>query len=164
MKKTFENIVTYPLDPRITSDYPLLSYAAKLTKVAESILAQSCDINKSSGAVLGVTRREKNSPMYMVEFGDVDVPDQRYQGGKRSRYYEFCSDKARCLQDHPKFLSSRENGYLPEEQRSKTLISKENVPGGAIVVGDYIISISGVSHDPIDDEMVARSIVAAVNF
>jgi hypothetical protein len=37
-------------------------------------------------------------------------------------------------------------------------------PGEPLRSGDYIVAISGVSRDPIDDEKAARDIVAAVKF
>jgi len=146
------------------ADQELIDYTSKVIEASKPILTKICAARNKSGCVLGVTRRVKDFPVYMVEIGKVATDDARYvPGSKIDRYYEFCNGKAKTLQDNPQFTRSSQNiSDLPKESRAKSTVTNEAFPGGAIVVGDYIISISGVSSDPIDDENAALKIVAAL--
>lgn len=177
MNNNFESKLSTPVDYQLayiirkgrfnfcagSADQELLDYTTNVFKVARPIIARVCQENSRSGVILGVTKNIKDFPIYTAEFGCIDSPDSQYPGGKLDKYYDFGVGKARAIQLNPEFRFSQQNMDLDPELRQKTLISKQDIPGGAVVDGKNIITMSGVSSNPIVDQDVVSEIIEAVN-
>lgn len=135
------------------ADVDEIERAFRIVEVAKRVVPAVCDIDENkgkSGVVMAITKKETGFPLLTVQIGEVDDPDTTYgSDGKRGKYTDFANRKALVLQLNPDFVASSENHTLPEEKRMKSITGIE-IPGGAIVARDWIISVSAFKNPNMD--------------
>jgi hypothetical protein len=177
MNNSFESKLSLPLDSNLShivrkgrfnflagsADQKLIDYTFKIFEAAKPIIARVCQENSRTGVILGVSKNIKDFPVYMAEFGKILFSDPEYLGGKKDKYYDYSAGKARVLQLNPSFIFSQQNMDLSPELRARTIISNQDIPGGAVADGGNIVSISGVSSDPKVDQNTVLEIIEAAH-
>ena len=129
-----------------------------IVEAAKIVFTRYCEENDKTGAILAITKRDPNTPILIIQIGEVKYPDEAFEGGKLTKYVDYAKNKARFLQLHPEFTKSSQNAELSPGDRLLTQIGKKEVVGGAEAFGDWILSASGVSSEPIIDEMAIESV------
>lgn len=127
--------------------------AFKIVECAKKIAPAVCGLTENlgkSGFVMVITKRGDYPPSLTIQVGTVTDPDDLYApDGKLGKYCLFADLKAQVLKDHSGFISSSQNSSLPENERIYSPIGQE-IPGGAIAFGDWIISVSAFKNPNMD--------------
>lgn len=129
---------------------------------ASEKLDNECLDNNKKGFILGVAF--SSNPPIIVQIGEIDQEDVKYGAdGKKLRYMDFARAKIIVLQSNTHFTRSSENAKL--SNKYVTYVHSEDVPGGAVAFDNgYIISISGLSSDPLVDEQASLKIGQSLGF
>jgi len=127
--------------------------AFRIVEVARTVVPAVCNLQENqgkSGVVIALTKREIGFPILTVQIGEVNDPDLSYgNDGIRGKYTDFADRKALVLQFNKDYIASSQNLSLPIERRMKSNSGIE-IPGGAIAVRDWIISVSAFKNPNMD--------------
>lgn len=134
----------------IESDLDIVTKIVINAKKVAPIVCNLVENRGKQGFALAITKKGPNFPILTLEIGEVNELDTEYpEGGKRAKYADFARGKAKVLQYNPTFITSAQNSSLPEDKKIKSKTHKD-MPGGAISVGDWIISVSAFKNQQID--------------
>lgn len=139
-----------------------LEIVAQIVLTTKTTLAKECKIRERKGFMLGVALNDK--PPIVIQIGIVEQEDVKYgSDGKKLKYIDFVRAKIASLQLNTKFTRSSQNSTL--KNRFRTHIHSEEVVGGAVAFDNgYIISISGLSSNAVDDENAVLKIGGVLGF
>lgn len=130
-----------------------IQIAQRIEDVAKKIVPAMCDLEENQGkdgVVIAITKRSIGFPILTLQVGNVTDPDPKYRkDGKLGKYSDFADRKAFLLQIHREFIASSQNATLPEDRKMRSQ-NWDEIPGGAIAVGEWIISISAFKNPKMD--------------
>lgn len=125
---------------------------------AINVFSDICQKNEITGAAFAITKRDPQTPILVIQIGDITNPDPRFIGGELTKCVGYSRDKARFLQLHPEFQFSSQNSELPAGKRKIMSISEREIIGGAVAFEEWILSASGLSKNPEVDEYAVKAI------
>ncbi|WKZ25520.1 MAG: hypothetical protein QY322_04025 [bacterium] len=137
----------------VITEEEMRDVVAPIVTAAKKIAPAVCQLDKSPekrGFMLGITKNIVSFPMVFIEVGHVWAKDFNFgTDGKRAKYVEFAQKKARVIRLNPGFISSGQNlNKTPGERLlSDTGI---DIPDGALLFGDWIISVSAFKNAKLD--------------
>ena len=129
-----------------------VSMAFKIVESARQVAPIVCSLPGNEGKegfALVLSKNEEVYPPCIVQVGNVTDPDSEYgEDGKLGTYVMFAGLKSQVLRRHPGFICSSQNLILPNDERLKS--NGHDIPGGALVFGDWIISVSAFKNPGMD--------------
>jgi len=127
--------------------------ATRFVQAAKNAVPVVCGFPENqgkNGVVVAITKREVGFPILTIQIGEVNDPDSSYKNdGKRGKYSDLADRKAIVLQLNKDFVASSQNATLPLGRRMLSESGIE-IPGGAIAVGEWIISTSAFKNPKMD--------------
>lgn len=141
-----------------------IEFAYGVVGAAKEVLPQLLAKHGKKGCMLGISERKEGAAIMYIQIGEVDLPDDEYIGGKKTKYCDFIRGKIEYLQDRMEFMITRSSmNEKIGDNKKKTKITGKLVPGGAVSFGDHLIAISGLSSDPKEDENAVFKIARKLN-
>lgn len=111
---------------------------------AKKIGGEICklDNNGKRGFMLAVTKNIPDFPTVFIEIGHTWAQDIDFgRDGKRKKYIEFAHKKAEVIKNNSGFISSGQNMTIESGNRLKSS-NQIDIPQGALLFGEWIISVS----------------------
>lgn len=141
-----------------------LETAYRVAKSARKVGPVICSLpgnEGKTGFVTALTLRYEDFPSLTFQVGTVNDTDELYlPGGKLEKYCIFANLKIQVLIDNPEFISSSQNLLLPVGRRLLSPAGQE-IPGGALAIGDWILSVSAFRDPNMDTAATLAMAVGA---
>ncbi len=94
------------------------------------------------GFMLAITKNIPDFPTVFIEVGHTWAQDEDFgRDGKRKKYIEFAHKKAEVIKKNNGFISSGQNMTIDSDKRLKSS-NEIDIPQGALLFGEWIISVS----------------------
>jgi hypothetical protein len=108
------------------------------------------DIDNKKGFMLAITKNTPDFPTVFVEIGHTWAQDCDFgRDGKRKKYIEFAGKKAEVIKKNNGFIASGQNISFETSKRIKSSNGLD-IPQGALLFGEWIISVSAFKNAEID--------------
>lgn len=164
--ETFKEVLFHERNVAFGGEYTNneLEVVEQIVLATSEHLTDECKSQNKTGFMVSVALNNKS--IISVQIGEIDQEDPKYApDGKKVKYLDFSRAKVSFLQYNTKCSRSSQNNSSLDSLGGKTTLYGENVVGGAVAFDNgYIIGISGLSSDPIDDEDASLKIGRILGF